>query len=168
MKRHRELLDCGGKRSTTPLSHGWHRLPACFAGQPARRKGRHGRSAHNPHFTSVRYAPSAGLLAQRAGQVARATHPAPSPLRSAGALQIGPDGPAGAAPCPSHEPREDKLRLTPTQWLPKPATSQLPSIRPALRAWWSSFIPPGAKEKILRRAVHGFVAQNFHSSNSHP
>ena len=61
---------------------------------------------------------------------------------------------------PAHEPLEAKLPLTPTQWLPKPATSQLPSKRCALRALWSPFVPQGAREKTSHRQVHGRNARN--------
>jgi phage terminase large subunit len=42
---------------------------------------------------------------------------------------------------------EKELALTPAQWLPKPATSQRPSIEEPLRGTWS----PVEREKILRR-----------------
>jgi hypothetical protein len=40
----------------------------------------------------------------------------------------------------------DRLPLTLSQWLPKPATSQLPKLERALRAMWSPLQSRGARE----------------------
>ena len=50
-------------------------------------------------------------------------------------------------PGDNHEPHP---YLTPTQWLPKPVTSQAPSIPPALRAPWSPPSEGAEREKRSR------------------
>jgi uncharacterized membrane protein YfcA len=42
----------------------------------------------------------------------------------------------------------NRLALTPSQWLPKPATSQFPHKRRSLRDLWSPLLRRGAREKI--------------------
>jgi len=54
-------------------------------------------------------------------------------------------------PNPLHEPHP---HLTPTQWLPKPATSQLPSIPPALRAPWSPPSEGAERESDLAASIN--------------
>jgi hypothetical protein len=54
--------------------------------------------------------------------------------------------------------------LTPTQWLPKPATSQFPERRRTLRATWS----PRRGRRSGATAVQGFNARDSASGNSPP
>src|SRR5579883_3427623 len=56
--------------------------------------------------------------------------------------------------------------LTPTQWLPKPATNQFPHTRRTLRVMWSL----GEREQLLlpRLQVHGTGCANQRSKMVHP
>ncbi len=62
---------------------------------------------------------------------------------------------------------ENGKHLSPAQWLPKPATSQMPQKRRALRATWSPRLRRAERGMILRRIVLGGSNRRRQTRGSH-